>query len=149
MASKMSGDKRLRRTLRRIEPQTGHEVGDAVERTARDIEANALMFVPVDEGDLARSIFAKRGRDGLTYVIGPGAKSVNISKNPFQRAALGIKSGTQRDRYFQFFKGWWIELGTSRQPARPFMQPAFDLAKRRGLRDIQRAIGVALDKASR
>lgn len=148
MASRMTGDKRLRRTLRRVEPSTGRRVAEAVQETAEAIRQDAIARAPVDEGDLIRSIEAKAGRDGLTYVIGPGAKSVSISKNPYRQAALGIRSRTKRSRYWQFFKGVWIEFGTSKMPARPFMQPAFDLNKRFGMTRIQAAIRRALSDAS-
>lgn len=148
MASKLSGDRRLRRTLRRIEPTTGKRVSAAVQRTGQAIEADMIRMAPVDEGDLVRSIFAKPGRDGLTVVVGPGAKSVSISKNPFREASLGINSKTRRERYFNFFKGYWIEFGTSKMPPQPFSQPAFDLNQSFGLKQIRAAIKVSLKDAS-
>jgi len=147
--SGLSGDKRLRRTLRRVEPATNNKVAAAIEDTAERIESAAIAFAPVDEGDLVRSIARKKGRDGLTYVIGPGAKSVRISKSPFAEAAVGVKGATKRDRLMQFFKGFWIEFGTRKMRARPFMQPAFDMNRNRGVREVQRAIKQALEEASR
>lgn len=148
MASRMSGDRRLRRTLRRVEPSTGKRVSAAIDRTAQSIESDMVRLVPKNEGDLARSIATKRGRDGLTSVIGPGAKSVSISKSPFRQAALGINAKTKHWRYFQFFKGYWLEFGTSKMPPKPFSQPAFDLNKAFGLKQIRAAIRVSLRDAS-
>lgn len=148
MASRMSGDRQLRRTLRRIEPTTGKRVSGAIDRTGAAIEADMVRLVPKDEGDLAQAIARKTGRDGLTCVIGPGAKSVSISKNPFRQAALGISSATKHWRYFQFFKGYWLEFGTSKMAPKPFSQPAFDLNKAFGLKQIRAAVRVSLRDAS-
>jgi len=147
--SGVSGNKKLRRTLRRVDPVTNSKVAAAIEDTAEKIESAAVAFAPVDEGDLVRSIARKKGRDGLTYVIGPGAKSVKISKSPFAEAAVGVTGATKSHRLMQFFKGFWIEFGTRNMPARPFMKPAFDFNRDQGVRDVQRAIKKALEEASR
>lgn len=154
MASRMTGNKKLRKTLRRLPDGISQDVVNAVNRTAEAIKQDMISMAPVDEGDLVRSIDTKRGRDGLTSVIGPGAKSVSISKNPFQQAALGKGGPTAKDRRFQFFKAYWIEFGTKPKNGhpgitpQPFVQPAFDLNVQFGRRQIQAAISRALQRAS-
>lgn len=58
---------------------------------------------------------------------------------------------------FEYFKGYWIEFGTKGapkknippQPARPFMQPAYDLNESWILGRVKAGINKALDRASR
>lgn len=155
MASKITGNKKLRRTLRRIDPSATRELHNAIDATAEAIKQDQIAGAPVDEGDMVREIAVKTGRDGLTAVIGPGAKSVSISKNPFIEARMGIASATKKHRVFQFMKAYWIEFGTKggkgspALPARPFIQPAFDMNREYGLRRIRRSISIALKRASR
>jgi hypothetical protein len=155
MASRITGNKKLRRTLRRIDPSATRELHQAIEDTAEAIKQDQIAGAPVDEGDMVREISVKKGRDGLTAVIGPGAKSISISKNPFIEARKGIRGATKKHRVFQFMKAYWIEFGTKggngspALPPRPFVQPAFDLNRAYGLRRIRQAIKLALERASR
>jgi HK97 gp10 family phage protein len=144
--SELSGSKGLRKALREIDPATGNRVALAMARGAEEIEQKIVGGAPRDEGDLISSIAKKKGRDGLTWVIGPGAKSIAISKNPFAEAPKGIPSPTKSFRFLQFFKAYWYEFGTKKQPARPFIQPAFDTSRDRILRQVRAAVNQALEE---
>lgn len=169
MASRVTGRSKLRRTLRRVDPEITSDIRQVVREGAQAIEADALSFVPVDEGDLARSIEYKIGRDGLTAVIGPGASAAEIKRRATGSAFGQIRrsgkragqrvnlSKANKQRYFQFLKGVWVEFGTKGnaarnippQPARPFMGPAW-LANRPWLIGrAQKALRIALQRASR
>lgn len=160
--SSIKGVNRLRRTLRRIEPAATQELRDTVEDGAQKIHFDALTLVPRDEGDLARSIAYKLGRDGLTAVIGPGAENAKLRKNKahvgYVVAASGVRmSKANKDRLWQYFKGYWVEFGTKGsprhnippQPPRPFMNPAYLMNRDWIKRDASKAIGKALERASR
>lgn len=149
---------KLRRTLRRIEPEmikgVKQELKSAAEHIHFDAIANAHRQGLIDQGDMVASIAIKYGRDGLTAVIGPGAEAISVSKSPFNTALY--RSNKSKYLAWQFFKGYWGELGTKGSPeknipaqiARPFMQPAFDANKRQYVKSIKSAIDEALEKAS-
>lgn len=169
MASRVQGTNKLRRTLRRLDSNLTKGIRHVIQQGAQAIEADALALVPVDEGDLARSIEYKLGRDGLTAVVGPAASAAEI-----KRKATGSAFGQIRRRgkkrgqrvklskrntelYFQFLKGYWIEFGTKGnsqrnippQPARPFMGPAFAMNRAWITGRARRALRLALEQASR
>ncbi|MFJ2621368.1 HK97-gp10 family putative phage morphogenesis protein [Glutamicibacter sp. NPDC087344] len=72
-----------------------------VNKTAKDIEATAKAIVPVDTGNLRSSINTQPSR-------GASRSSVTIGAD--------VVAGTKYAKY--------LEFGTSRMTARPFMGPA-------------------------
>lgn len=169
MAFRLSGTTKLRRTLRRLDPEVTSGIRRVVREGSQAVEADALSHVPIDEGDLARSIESKIGRDGLTAVVGPGASAAEIKRRATGSAFGSIRrsgrragervnlSKSNKELYFQFLKGVWIEYGTKGspannippRPAQPFMAPAW-VANRTWL--IGRARGAlrsALELAAR
>lgn len=164
--SRMHGTNKLRRTLRRIDPALTGELKMSIRETAEAVVADAIRFTPIDEGDLVRSIDYKLGRDGLTAVIGPGAKAAELvrrksrSKSAFGRLdkkGQRIKlSKTNRYLYRQFLKGVWVEFGTKGNPkknippreGKAFMGRAWALNRGWGVRRVRRALTKALDEAS-
>lgn len=166
--SRMTGNTKLRRTLRRIDPAITQELRDVVKDGLEAIKWDAISFVPIDEGDLARSIDYKLGRDGLTGVVGPGAKAAELAR---KKAASGSAFGTvakkgggkvrlsrsNQELLWEFFKGYWVEFGTKGNAARnippmapqPFMAPAYDVNRLWFSRRAQRALVRALERASR
>lgn len=158
--SRVTGVNRLRKTLRRVDPEIGAEVREAVRESAEAITLDAVRFAPRDEGDLVRAIDYQLGRDGFTAVIGPGAKAAEIARrragSPFALAGSAVRlSRSNRHLLYQFFKGYWAEFGTKGgngvppQPARPFMQPAWDLNRPYAVKRTQGAVRNALERAAR
>ena len=152
--SGLSGVPRLRRVLRQIEPEMVAPIRAEIADAAEAIRLDAVARAPVDEGDLVRSIGKTFGRDGLTAVIGPGARGVRIMQRragsafATRTADLKISKAARRD-LFQFFKGFWIEFGTVRTAARPFMNPAFEANRAYFMARVRRAVDRALERASR
>lgn len=165
MASGIKGINKLRKTLRRIEPELQEPVRQAVKNTAEAIKQDAIMLAPIDEGDLVRSIDYKIGRDGFTAVVGPGAKAAEIARSKGGsafatrdlRGEIIKMSAANKHLLFQFFKGYWHEFGTKGSPernipplpARPFMNPAFFLNEEYGKQQVRAAVKQALERASR
>lgn len=77
-------------------PKVKRLAGVVVRKTAQDIAADAKAIAPVDTGNLKGSIGISAVND-LTQEVGPTAEY-----------------------------GIYLELGTSRMPAQPFMGPATD-----------------------
>lgn len=130
----LRGVSKLRRTLRRLEPEAREGIKHAIEKGAEGIKADMMILIPKDTGETAVLIDKKIARDGLTARIGFVTKKA------------------QKDGYVARF----IEFGTKgfpdrnvpAQAARPFMQPAFDRNKEWILRDCKREIAKALKKVT-
>ena len=65
--------------------------------------------MPVDSGDLKRAVKSR----------------ATVKRSGFGYADIGVEKGS-------VFYGHFIELGTSRQAARPFLRPAIDQADKSG-----------------
>lgn len=147
-----AGLSKLRKTLRRLEPEAAEGIKTSFKHGAEliqyDIIQNGLQHRIT--GDMLRSVDVKMGRDGLTAVIGPGASRIRIGKSPFDTTMY--KSAEGKHQAFQFFKAYWIEFGTKgypernipAQPAQPFVQPAYDANKGWIVRNVQDEIRATL-----
>lgn len=94
------------RNLEKAQKQIEDGVRKAAMRTAFEIEAEAVSRVPVDSGRLKGSISTQEVGD----VIEVGS---------------GVKAGSEVE-YAHF-----VEFGTSRQAAQPYLQPAVEIAKQK------------------
>jgi len=161
-----AGVDKLRRLLKKIDPEVVAGVREKVEEGAQAIEADMMMGAPVDTGELRYSISYKLSSDKLAAYIGPGADRANIIKHGLKTTKT-TKKGTasllkttksgnltsatiaDQDARMQLYKANWVEYGTKPhgshpgQPARPFINPAFDQNRDWLLRDMR----VELDKA--
>lgn len=149
---------KTRKLLRRLPDDLTDPVRSAFEKGASDIAEEARFNLAstrnTETGDLMASIEYKVSRDGLTAVVGPGAKAANIIKkatgSSFATRSTKVRmSKRSKSLLFQFFKGYWLEFGTKHIAPRPFMGPAFDANRERISADVQRGISSALDKAAR
>lgn len=164
-----AGITKLRKTLRRIEPEATDGIKVAIKNGAEAIES-AILFYGHDHhitGDMLQSVDTKLGRDGMTAVIGPGAGSISVSKSPFN-TTLYVSQTSKHDAW-QFFKAYWIEFGTKGAaarmitsgpykgrmspeipplPAKPFVQPAWDSNKTSVIASVKQAVKNALMRAS-
>lgn len=111
----------LRRKLRRMPDEATKGIKAAMIKLAADIEASAKSRVPVDTGTLRDNITAKVSRDGLSARIGVQGKKAS------------------KKAYY----GPFIEFGTVKTPAQPFMGPAFEENKQEGIRRV----GEEIDRA--
>jgi len=149
----------LRRKLRRMEKHVQSDIPQAIEQTMQAIVADAVRNAPEREGDLKRAIEYKIGRDGLTGVAGPGAKAAIVQKTAKGSAFANRSTRMSRvsaHKLLQFFKGYWAEFGTKgnpsknipAQPARPFMQPAWDVNSAWARERVRKAINKQLKNVS-
>jgi HK97 gp10 family phage protein len=112
----ISGLDRWERWIDDIPQEVQEEVKELVETTGFKVKADAQRLVPVDTGHLRRSIKAKVTNGGYTTTIG-----TNVDYSIF------------------------VEFGTSKKDARPFLIPAYVKHKEkfeRELRRITEGIGV-------
>lgn len=160
MSRRASAFQRLNKTrklLRRLPDDMTDPIRAAFEQGAKDIAAEARFNLAsarrTDTGDLMASIDYKVARDGLTAVVGPGAKAANIVKkatgSSFATRSTTVRlSGRSKKLLFNFFKGYWLEFGTKRITPRPFMGPAFDGSRSRISTEVQKGISSALERAA-
>ena len=93
----------------------------ALRGAAAPVRKEARALAPKETGTLRRAIKSK----------------ARVSRDGYGMADVGVEKGPA-------FYGHFIELGTSQQPARPFLRPALDKAEQSGA--IEEAFVAALNK---
>lgn len=144
--SGFSGITKLRKTLRRVDPELSEGLKKIVRDGASDIARDMADLAPRDDGDLRASISYKVGSDGFTAIIGPGADRASVRSKGFKASkakytkAGNMTKATLKDKHarYQLYKALWLEFGTkagkkgsAAQPARPFIAPAMDINRMR------------------
>lgn len=167
--SRVEGPNKLRQKLRRIDPAVTQELKNVLRDGLNRIHRDAVSLAPVDTGDLRESIEVNLSRDGLSGLVGPGAKAAElVRRTTGSEWGRVIKGGKRRGQKYnmrkatkqqlwQFYKGYWAEFGTKgnpkknipAQPARPFMRPAYEVSKAWIGRRAADSINRILDKVSR
>jgi len=125
-----AGVNKLRRTLRRLEPDATKGIRNVIERAAEAMHYDMLVGIPKDTGETAQHLSYKISRDGLTAQIGfVGKKDVE---------------GGYVARFIEYGTKGYPKRNIPPQPARPFMIPAFDRNKVWVTRDISKEIAETL-----
>lgn len=120
----MRGANKLRRTLKRMGPEATAEVRKVLADGTQLILFNARSRVPVDTGNLRYELEAKTSSDGMSGRIGLVGKKA-------KKAA---------------FYGRFVEFGTKRQAARPFLVPAYEQSKDWIMTNLRKALDRTLAK---
>lgn len=110
ITARVEGMTNLRAKLRKMEALAPGLVADALKKAAKPIEDYAVGGAPVDSGSLARSIHTR-----VMKSTTPGKASVRIGP----AWAIYRKGGVEYGRF--------VEFGTSRMAAQPFLRPALDV----------------------
>lgn len=116
----------LSKKLRRMPAEIAQPIKDEVMHLAEAIAADAKARVAVDTGLVRDTIKARK--------VGPGfAAKIGI---------MGVRD--RKKAYYAMF----VEFGTKKMPARPFMTPAFEANKAEGIERIGAAVDKALAKVA-
>lgn len=137
MADMMSltGFKEFADALRHLGPRIAkNSLRRAVAAGATIIKNEALALAPKDTGEMAKDILVKRERDTKGEMSAKYSVFVLTGK---KSRLKGKRRDVQRDSFYWRF----VEFGTSKMAAHPFMRPAFE--SRKG--DAVKAIGDKLD----
>lgn len=118
------GSDAVRRKLRALGPAASEELRRMVETGAEDLQTAMLASVPVRSGKLRQGILKKVSRDGLNATVGFAP-----DKPGFKR--LWRKVG---------WRAGFIERGTKRSRAQPFIKPARDQVIPRLVPRLQREV---------
>ena len=131
----LTGFKELAKALKELGPRVGRKhLRGAASKGATLIRNEARVLAPKDTGEMARDIMVKRERSAGDHIA---SYSVFVRSGKKSRLA-GRKRDMNRDSYYWRF----LEFGTRKMPAQPFLRPAFETRKE-GAVD---AVGAELDK---
>ncbi len=131
---KLEGGKELAAALKNLPDAISLRVQrEALRAGAEPMRAHAASLAP-------------RGPDAphIADNIVIGAASGKAAEEFIREDAAAIAVGPSKD----FFYGFFWEYGTIKQPARPFMRPAFDTQAPRSLEIIGQRLGEAIIKAA-
>lgn len=140
--SRVTGADRIARAMRRMTPEMVENITDAVDKGAREVEARAKEIAPKDTGEMANAIEVRENLDGFqaTGAIGNFARQVKAGDAGIKRF-IGVYPQKAGD------PGWyaaWVEYGTTKNAAKPFLLPSF-VSQRKGIEGrIKRAVRKAV-----
>jgi HK97 gp10 family phage protein len=156
--SRMSGDFKLRRTLRNIHLTMDNELKPAMQASADLILQTMRELVPKDTGEGAQALTAFVSKSGLDAQIGIRGKKDNQRFFYLRFLEYGTKgydgkkrSGSRNRRPTNksdgaHFYGKYPDIPA--RPAHPWLRPAKDLNREFVLANIREAVARTLRKAS-
>lgn len=156
--SRISGDFKLRRTLRNIHQTMDNELRPAMQQAANKILATMQATVPRDTGEAAGALQAFVSKSGLDAQIGIRGKKDNRrffylrfleygTKGYDGRKRAGNRSRSVKNKSDgAHFFGKYPDIPAL--PAHPWLRPALDVNREVVLADIRAAVNRTLKKAS-
>lgn len=132
----------------------GGPLRGALFAATRIIRDEAVTLAPIgtgtpNPGNLRRNIFIYRDRNprGSTGAAERYIISVRTGRKGLKRFKVSgsLRALTGGDAWYWF----WVEFGTSKQPAKPFMRPAFESMKRRALIVFGRELRIGVSKVAK
>jgi HK97 gp10 family phage protein len=141
----LTGFKELAAALREL-PQRVAKNGlrSAVGAGAAVIRKEARVRAPKKTGEMAKDIQIKRERDTQGGDLFIARYSVFVLSGKKSRLK-GKKRNVQRDSFYWKF----VELGTSKMAARPFMRPAYEAKKEEAVKTIGEKLDQRIQAAAR
>jgi HK97 gp10 family phage protein len=157
MELKVEGVAEVTRRLRALPPELGSKGGGPVRSALfaamRIVRDDARMRAPRDSGNLVANIIGYRHRDpkraGATerYDVGMRRGTKRYANNVRNRRSgrVGQKFRTAGAAYY----GRFIELGTAKMPAQPFLRPAFEANKTEAVEAFRQRFLKAVEAAEK
>jgi len=156
--SRLSGDFRLRKTLRNIHQNIDNELRPAMQKAADTVLATMQELVRKDTGEGAAALTAFVSKSGLDAQIGLRGKKANRRFFYLRFLEYGTKAYTEGKRSggrskrvtnksdgSNFF-GKYPDIPA--RPAHPWLRPAYDVNREFILADIRAAVNNTLRRAS-
>lgn len=138
----LSGFKELAAALRELGPRVARNtLRRAVSSGARLIRDEARIKAPVDTGEMRKDIMIKRERAAKDVMS--ARYSVFVLSGKKSRLA-GKRRNVDKDSFYWKF----VELGTSKMSARPFLRPAYEVKKEDAVKTIGDVIDAGIKKAA-
>ncbi len=132
---KVEGLAEMRRALLElpVELQKG-PLRAAVSAGAKVVQDKARELAPEDTGTLKRAIYRTRSKEGSSAVQ--------------EMAIVGARSGKRlRRRGLDAYYWRFLEFGTSKMAARPFLRPAFDTTMSQQVEAIAQKLKAGIERA--
>lgn len=107
----------------------------AVSAAAKVVQDQAVQYAPEDEGTLKRAIYRARDKENSSAVQ--------------ESYIVGIRYGKRYRRRKQDAWYWrFLEFGTSKLAARPFIRPAFDTTHNQQLEAMRERLSRSIELAA-
>lgn len=140
----LTGFRELAEALKQFGPRVAkNSLRRAVSAAAAEIRNQARANAPVDTGEMKRDIQMKREKDQRS---GPLAATFSVFVRSGKKSRL---SGRSRDVQKDSFYWKFVEFGTSKMPAQPFLRPAFETKKEEAVRIIGEKLDEGIQQAAR
>jgi HK97 gp10 family phage protein len=141
----LTGFKELAAALRALGPKVVRNgLRSAVSAGAAVVRNEARQRAPVDTGEMRRDIQIKRERDSQ------GGDSVSARYSVFVRSGKQSRlSGKGRNVQKDSFYWRYVEFGTSKMAAKPFLRPAFEAKKEAAVQAIGDRLGERIEAAAK
>jgi HK97 gp10 family phage protein len=138
------------RRLRALPLHVKQKIADgAVREAAKVVQKDAIARAPHDTGLLKRSIRIARRRRGLPWYLSQfvvHVRGVQSSSGRRRRQRRGRGQADAQATDLLPFYWYFLEFGTYKMAARPFMRPAFDAS---GVSALERARDYARRRVDR
>lgn len=157
--SRMTGDFKLRKTLRNIHTRLDNELKPAMQEAADKVLATMKELIPKDTGEGAAALTAFVSKSGLDAQIGLRGRKLNKRFYYLRFLEYGTKgytegkkrSGGRNKRITnkadgQSFFGKYPDIPA--RPAHPWLRPAYDVNKEFVLASIRHAVSNTLKRAA-
>lgn len=138
---KLDGFKELAAAMRELPERVAkNALRSAVSSAAAVVRDEAKLRAPVDTGEMKRDIMIKRERDAKG---GPMVATYSVYVRSGKKSRLaGKKRNVQRDSFYWRF----VEYGTAKMPAQPFMRPAFQAKKEAAIDAMREKLDARIQK---
>lgn len=152
---KVHGIDELRRRLealpREIAGKNGGPLLAALRKMGRKVQGDAKRIVRKKSGTLADNIIVVRSKDPRRVNATEAVRvTIRYKAKKYKDTKANRKAGRVGGKYKELgplFYARFLEFGTSRQPAYPFMIPAFDMNKNDMPNIFKTELGAAIDRA--
>lgn len=136
---RVDGLRELGDRMKSLSKDVNNRIGRAATAAGAVVIRNAAQAkVPVDTGNLKKNIIVKRLPKGESPLTSEHIVTVRKGKLTAKQKGSGLKDA---------FYGSFVEFGTAKMPARPYLRPAFDQNKERAVEAIKDRIDKRLKKA--
>lgn len=136
---KVDGLRELGERMKGLKEDVNTRIARAATAAGAVVIRNAAQQkVPVDTGNLKKNIIVKRLPKGESSLTSEHIVTVRQGKLTKKQKDKGLQ-----DAYY----GKFVEYGTAKMPARPYMRPAFDQNKEKAVQAIKDRIEKRLNKA--
>lgn len=139
---KLTGFKELADAMRELGPRVAkNTLRRAVSAAATEVRNEARNRAPVDTGEMRRDIMVKRERDTKGEMSAKYSVFVLTGK---KSRIKGMRRNVDRNSFYWRF----MEFGTSKMAAKPFMRPAYEAKKEDAVRIIGEKLDEGIQKAA-